>query len=133
LRREARAARTFKHGQQWLNSIEQHVPAALLDASLDRITAVDVLNKRIPGSGLGIGKDELGYGRNLRDVVRGELVTRRSGRNSRVRASASRTAKRRASPAPLPYLRQTLAIARFKPGMHEVVEIYSRQQGPNWQ
>jgi hypothetical protein len=25
--------RTFKHGQQWLNSIEQHVPATLPDAS----------------------------------------------------------------------------------------------------
>ena len=39
----------------------------------------------------------------------------------------------RESPAPLPYLRQALAIATFKPGMYEVVEIYSGQQGPNWQ
>jgi hypothetical protein len=28
---------TLKHGQQWINSIEQHVPAALLNATLDRI------------------------------------------------------------------------------------------------
>ena len=39
----------------------------------------------------------------------------------------------RESPAPLPYLRQALAIATFEPGMYEVVEIYSGQQGPNWQ
>ena len=32
----------------------------------------------------------------------------------------------RENPAPLPYLRQALAIARFEPGMYEVVEIYCR-------
>jgi quinol monooxygenase YgiN len=31
----------------------------------------------------------------------------------------------RANPAPLPYLQQALAIARFEPGMYEVVEIFS--------
>ena len=31
----------------------------------------------------------------------------------------------RANPAPLPYLQQALAIARFDPGMYEVVEIFS--------
>jgi len=40
--------RTLKHGQQWINSIEQHVPAALLDAMLDRITAVDLLDGLVP-------------------------------------------------------------------------------------
>jgi integrase len=39
---------TGKHGQQWLNSIEQHVPAALLDTSLDRIAAVDLLDELVP-------------------------------------------------------------------------------------
>jgi hypothetical protein len=29
------------------------------------------------------------------------------------------------APAPLPYLQQALAIARFEPGMYEVVEIFS--------
>src|SRR5580700_1440341 len=29
------------------------------------------------------------------------------------------------NPAPLPYLQQALAIARFEPGMYEVVEIFS--------
>jgi hypothetical protein len=29
-------------------------------------------------------------------------------------------------PAPLPYLQQALAIAKFEPGMYEVVEIYCR-------
>jgi hypothetical protein len=36
--------RTFKHGQQWINSIEQHVPATLLDSAPSRITAVDLLD-----------------------------------------------------------------------------------------
>src|SRR6202048_1932391 len=31
----------------------------------------------------------------------------------------------RENPAPLPYLQQALAIARFEPGMCEVVETYS--------
>jgi quinol monooxygenase YgiN len=31
----------------------------------------------------------------------------------------------RENPAPLPYLQQALAIARFEPGMYEVVETYS--------
>jgi hypothetical protein len=31
----------------------------------------------------------------------------------------------RDNPAPLPYLRQALAIAKFDPGMYEVVESYS--------
>jgi quinol monooxygenase YgiN len=31
----------------------------------------------------------------------------------------------RDDPAPLPYLQQALAIARFEPGMYEVVEIFS--------
>jgi quinol monooxygenase YgiN len=31
----------------------------------------------------------------------------------------------REDPAPLPYLQQALAIARFEPGMYEVIEIFS--------
>jgi quinol monooxygenase YgiN len=31
----------------------------------------------------------------------------------------------REDPAPLPYLQQALAIAKFEPGMYEVVEIFS--------
>jgi hypothetical protein len=31
----------------------------------------------------------------------------------------------RANSAPLPYLQQALAIAKFDPGMYEVVETYS--------
>ena len=31
----------------------------------------------------------------------------------------------RENPAPLPYLQQALAIARFEPGVYEVVEIFS--------
>jgi quinol monooxygenase YgiN len=31
----------------------------------------------------------------------------------------------RENPAPLPYLQQALAIARFEPGMYEVVEIFA--------
>lgn len=31
----------------------------------------------------------------------------------------------RANSAPLPYLQQALAIARFEPGMYEVVEIFT--------
>jgi quinol monooxygenase YgiN len=31
----------------------------------------------------------------------------------------------RENPAPLPYLQQALEIARFEPGMYEVVEIFS--------
>jgi integrase len=40
--------RTLKHGQQWINSIEQHVPAALQNATLDRITALDLLDGLVP-------------------------------------------------------------------------------------
>jgi integrase len=46
--RHVEPLRTFKHGQQWINSIEQHVPAALLDATLDRITALDLLDGLVP-------------------------------------------------------------------------------------
>jgi hypothetical protein len=31
----------------------------------------------------------------------------------------------RRNPAPFPYLQQALAIAKFDPGMHEVVEAFS--------
>jgi len=31
----------------------------------------------------------------------------------------------RTDPAPLPYLQQALAIAKFDPGMYEVVETFS--------
>jgi quinol monooxygenase YgiN len=31
----------------------------------------------------------------------------------------------RENPAPLPYLQQALAIAKFEPGMYEVIEIFS--------
>jgi len=31
----------------------------------------------------------------------------------------------RENPAPLPYLQQALAIAKFEPGMYEVVEVFS--------
>jgi hypothetical protein len=31
----------------------------------------------------------------------------------------------RRNPAPLPYLQQALAIAKFDPGMYEVVETFS--------
>ena len=31
----------------------------------------------------------------------------------------------RENPAPLPYLQQALALARFEPGMYEVVETYT--------
>jgi hypothetical protein len=31
----------------------------------------------------------------------------------------------RENPAPLPYLQQALAIAKFDPGMYEVVDTYS--------
>jgi quinol monooxygenase YgiN len=31
----------------------------------------------------------------------------------------------RENPAPLPYLQQAVAVARFEPGMYEVVETYS--------
>jgi quinol monooxygenase YgiN len=31
----------------------------------------------------------------------------------------------RENPAPLPYLQQALALAKFEPGMYEVVETYS--------
>src|SRR6266404_404991 len=36
--------RTFKHARQWINRIEQHMPAPLLDMSIDRVTAVDLLD-----------------------------------------------------------------------------------------
>jgi quinol monooxygenase YgiN len=31
----------------------------------------------------------------------------------------------RENPAPLPYLQQALAIAKFEPGMYEVIEVFS--------
>jgi hypothetical protein len=40
--------RTFKHAQQWINRIEQHMPAPLLDMSIDRVTAVDLLDELVP-------------------------------------------------------------------------------------
>jgi len=40
--------RTFKHARQWINRIEQHVPASLLDMSIDRVTAVDLLDELVP-------------------------------------------------------------------------------------
>jgi hypothetical protein len=39
--------RTVKHAQQWINSIEQHVSASLLDTTIDRITAGDLLNAEL--------------------------------------------------------------------------------------
>jgi len=46
--RHVEPLRTFKHARQWINSIEQHVPAALLDTSIDRVTAVDLLDELVP-------------------------------------------------------------------------------------
>jgi len=47
--REARRAAAHRQArQQWINSIEQHVPAALLDTSIDRINAVDLLDELVP-------------------------------------------------------------------------------------
>jgi integrase len=40
--------RTVKHAQQWINSIEQHVSASLLDSSIDRISAVELLDELVP-------------------------------------------------------------------------------------
>ena len=40
--------RTFKHGQQWINSIEQHVPGALLDTTLDLISPLELLDAAVP-------------------------------------------------------------------------------------
>ncbi|HUN92304.1 MAG TPA: Arm DNA-binding domain-containing protein, partial [Burkholderiaceae bacterium] len=40
--------RNGKHGQQWIRSIEQHVPAAILDEPLDRITPIDLLDFLVP-------------------------------------------------------------------------------------
>jgi integrase len=37
-----------KHGQQWLNSIEQHVPASILDAPVDSISANELLDGLVP-------------------------------------------------------------------------------------
>jgi len=56
LRRYARAyhekhvepLRTVKHARQWINSIEQHVSASLLDTTIDRINAVDLLDELVP-------------------------------------------------------------------------------------
>jgi hypothetical protein len=41
------------------------------------------------------------------------------------RRSAADYQAMRENPAPLPYPQQALAIAKFEPGMYEVVEIYS--------
>ena len=35
----------------------------------------------------------------------------------------------RENPAPLPYLQQALALAKFEPGIYEVVETYSAANG----
>jgi integrase len=56
LRRFARAyhekhiepVHTGKHGQQWLNSVEQHIPARLLDSPMGGITAIDLLDELVP-------------------------------------------------------------------------------------
>jgi integrase len=40
--------RSDKHGKQWIASIEQHVPKALLDSPIDTITAVDLLDAMVP-------------------------------------------------------------------------------------
>jgi integrase len=47
-RKHVEPVRGFKHACQWINSIEQHVPVALLDATIDRITAVDLLDELVP-------------------------------------------------------------------------------------
>jgi integrase len=47
-RRHVEPVRAFKHGQQWINSIEQHVPATLLDSALNRISAVELLDALVP-------------------------------------------------------------------------------------
>jgi len=39
---------TIKHAQQWINSIEQHVPASLLNRSIASVTAVDLLDELVP-------------------------------------------------------------------------------------
>jgi hypothetical protein len=56
LRRYARAyheehvepIRSGKHVQQWINSIERHVPAWLLDANIATITATELLDALVP-------------------------------------------------------------------------------------
>jgi hypothetical protein len=40
--------RSDKHGKQWIASIEQHVPKALLDSPIDTISAVDLLDAMVP-------------------------------------------------------------------------------------
>ncbi len=40
--------RSFKHAQQWIHSIEQHVPGALLDTAIDRISPVELLDALVP-------------------------------------------------------------------------------------
>jgi integrase len=40
--------RTTKHGAQWINSIEQHVPPSLLDAPIDSIRATGLLDALVP-------------------------------------------------------------------------------------
>jgi len=40
--------RTPKHAQQWINSIEQHVPEALLNSGIDRISAAELLDALVP-------------------------------------------------------------------------------------
>lgn len=37
----------------------------------------------------------------------------------------------RENPAPLPYLQQALAIAKFEPGMYEVIEIFQGNSAEN--
>jgi len=38
----------------------------------------------------------------------------------------------RADPTPLPYLQQALAIARFEPGIYEVVQTFFPADGDAW-
>src|SRR6266478_3799565 len=40
--------RSFKHARQWINSIEQHVPCALLDTALDLVSPVELLDALVP-------------------------------------------------------------------------------------
>lgn len=40
--------RADRHGKEWLGSIERHVPAALLDAPIAAVTALDLLDSLVP-------------------------------------------------------------------------------------
>jgi hypothetical protein len=43
-----RSHRSFKHARQWINSIEQHLPCALLDTALDLISPVELPDALAP-------------------------------------------------------------------------------------